>query len=446
MEKTILEKTLFLLFLIHIVFTPVVAQQEFTLGAEYRPRAELRSGYSQPLSKELSPDLLMMQRVRLEASYKSKFINARLSIQDSRVFGEVNQKGTAVSKEVKAPNLFIYEAWAELVFSKSIAFRVGRQALSYDDQRLFSVCNWSNTGSAHDLVLLTYRNGNFKLDLGYAYNNSQTSPLTSHYNYGTNSFYRTMAYLWVSQKIGHSGWGISAIAVRTGFQEAKSTDEGEETFENHSKYTYGGNVEFKKKDFPFSLYATAYGQSGKTNKGIDLSAYMFALKLNYSIIKPFEISGGMDFFSGTSKNTSKKKSHIFTGLYGTNHRFNGAMDYWTMSTMPSGGLMDLYLSVKYAIRNKVVLSVTSHSFCLVKEVGISRNKDLGKEIDMDVTYKFTKFATIQGGWSCYFTSALTNAVRGVTGQVNPTKDTDTRFAQWAYLSLCIHPEFLLFKK
>ena len=175
----------------------VFAQHEFDLNAEYRPRAEVRSGYSQPLAKDLSPDLLMMQRVRLNAAYKSKLINARLSIQDSRVFGEANQKGAAVNKDVKAPNLFLYEAWAELVFPKGIAFRIGRQALSYDDQRLLSVCNWNNTGSAHDLALLTYRFNGFKADLGYAYNNDQSNPLTSDYDYGTTSFYKTMAYLWL---------------------------------------------------------------------------------------------------------------------------------------------------------------------------------------------------------------------------------------------------------
>ena len=77
---------------------------------------------------------------------------------------------------------------------------------------------------------------------------------------------------------------------------------------------------------------------------------------------------------------------------------------------------------------------------------ISSNKGLGNEIDLDMTYKFCKIATIQAGWSTYLTSDLTNVVRGVTGVASPTKDTDTRLAQWAYLSLTITPDFFTFKK
>ena len=72
-------------------FSTAHPQHTFTLGAEYRPRAEVRSGYSQPLAESLSPDLLMMQRVRLNAAYQSKWMNARLSLQDARVFGQADR-------------------------------------------------------------------------------------------------------------------------------------------------------------------------------------------------------------------------------------------------------------------------------------------------------------------------------------------------------------------
>ncbi len=423
-------------FLLMVALIPATAfsQHEFTLGAEYRPRAEVRSGYSQPLPKDLSPDLLMMQRVRLNAGYRSKLVNARLSVQDSRVFGEANQKGAAVSKDAKAPALFLYEAWAELVFPKGISFRIGRQALRYDDERLLSVCNWSNTGSAHDLALLRLRTGDFKADVGYAYNNSQSNPLTSDYDYGTNSFYRTMAYLWLSQSFGQSGWSVSAIAVGTGFQEAKTDDAGVETYANHTKYTYGGNVEFKKKGCPFGLYATAYGQSGETNKGVDLSAYLLALKLNYQLVKPFGVSVGIDYYSGTSKDAGRGETHTYTGLYGSNHRFNGSIDYWSAASLPAGGLMDLYLSARYKASESVTLNGAFHAFRLAKEMAISTDKGLGNEIDLDVTYRFCKIAAIQAGWSTYLTSDLTKVVKGVTA--------DTRFTQFAYLSLSITPEFV----
>ena len=168
-------------------FSAAYPQHTFTLGAEYRPRAEVRSGYSQPLAEGLSPDLLMLQRVRLNAAYGSKWVNARLSLQDARVFGQTDRNGVKIGDGGNAP-FAVYEAWAELLLPKGVSFRIGRQALKYDDERLLSVCNWNNTGSAHDLALLRWRFRDFKADAGYAYNNSQTSPLTADYDYGSNSF------------------------------------------------------------------------------------------------------------------------------------------------------------------------------------------------------------------------------------------------------------------
>lgn len=425
-------------------FSAVYSQHTFTLGAEYRPRAEVRSGYSQPLAEGLSPDLLMLQRVRLNAAYGSKWVNARLSLQDARVFGQADRNGVKIGDGGNAP-FAVYEAWAELLLPKGVSFRIGRQALKYDDERLLSVCNWNNTGSAHDLALLRWRFRDFKADAGYAYNNSQTSPLTADYDYGSNSFYRTMAYLWMSQDFGKSGWNVTALAAVTGFQETKDGSNGKPSFANHYKYTYGGNVQFKREDVPFGLYATAYGQAGETNKGVDLRAYMLALKLNYRVAKPFALTAGADFFSGTSAATPGGTSHTFTGLYGTSHRFNGSMDYWTMSTMPKGGLLDMFVSADAKVGKKVTLTGAFHTFRLAREMEGLQGKGLGHEIDLDVDYRFCPFATIEAGWSCYLTSDLTNAVRGVTGIDAPTKDTATRFAQWAYVSLTITPEFLNLK-
>lgn len=414
--------------------------QEVTIDAEYRPRAELRSGYSKPLLKDDAPDLLMMQRVRLNAAYRSKLINANLSIQDARIFGEANAKGEAVSDKIDAPKLGIYEAWAELVLPKGFAFRIGRQALSYDDQRLISKCNWSNTGSAHDLALLTYQFKDFKANVGYAYNNSNSNPTTSDYDYGTNAFYRTMAYLWLQNNFGKSGWRVSAIAISEGFQQKEVKEDESVDYFNSYKYTYGGNVEFKRKDFPFSAYATAYAQSGKTNTNIKLNAFLLALKLNYELCKSFTFTGGIDFYSGTDKDiNTKEKTHTFSGLYGSNHSFNGAMDYWSPGALPTGGLLDLYLSAQYVVNPKVTLLGTFHSFRLAKEMNVgSDKKGLGNELDLDVSYQFCKIANVKAGWSAYFDKDLTKLVKKVKGE--------TRFSQWAYLSLTITPQFFSYKK
>ncbi|MEG1546007.1 MAG: alginate export family protein, partial [Bacteroides sp.] len=341
MKNSNFSKQVPLIIVLALYASNITAQQEVNLDAEYRPRVEYRDGYSAPRKESQSPDVLMLQRVRLNANYRSALINARLSVQDSRVFGETNTKGDAVAKTGDAPSLFLYEAWAELVLPKGIAFRIGRQALNYDDQRLFSCSNWSNTGNAHDLALLTYRIKDFKADLGYAYNNNQSNPLTSDYDY-PQTFYRNMTYLHLANQFKASGINLSAIAVCEGFQQTKEIAGQPTEYSTNYRLTYGGNIEFKRTDFPLDVYATAYGQAGKSPKGNHLNACLLALKLNYRILKPFTLTGGIDYISSD-----------FCGLYGSNHGFNGAMDYWSASSHPNEGLIDFYLAAQYKVNDKV---------------------------------------------------------------------------------------------
>lgn len=426
--------------------------REFSLDAEFRPRGEFRSGYKAPLSKTDDPAFVIFERIRLGASYKSQLINARITVQDARVFGQETQQQVPTGTKLDAPATTLYEGWAELVFPKGFAFRIGRQQLKYDDQRLLSASNWSNTGNAFDLALLLYKNKDFQANLGYAYNNNQKDPLAGNYEYGT-SFYKTMGFLWLSQRIEDSGLKITAIGIAEGFQTTE-TREGEiredgtreeiKEYKNHYRFTYGGNIDFGKTGFPLSLHATIYGQSGKTKKGDQtLSSYLMALKAGYVIVPSFNICLGADLYSGTG--SAAKDNHTFQALYGSNHAFNGAMDYWCMNTLPKGGLLNLTATATYKIK-KVSICASFHHFNLQKDMGY-REKNLGQELDLDITYRFCSFAVIQGGWSTYFSSDITNAVRGVTGfGGTATSATPTRFKQWAYLSLCITPTLFTYKK
>lgn len=423
-----------------------VMAQEFTLDAEYRPRFEVRSGYSKPMLKSASPDFLMQQRTRLGMKYASKWVNAGLTIQDSRVFGEANQQGKAVNSDTKSPDLFLYEAWAELMIPRGFSFKIGRQVLSYDDQRLLSKCNWSNTGSAHDVALLSYRNKSFKADLAYAYNNSQTNPLTSDYDYG-NGFYRSMGFLWLSEKISEIGLNVSAIGVSESFQwHPTGEDSNSPGYRNYYKFTYGGNIAFKKEHIPLSVLATAYGQSGRTKNGVPVTAYLFALKADYHVFSPFTASLGADLYSGTSYSKKGRGTNTFIGLYGSNHAFNGAMDYWSPGSVPSGGLLDLYLTLQYSVKSNLDLTGSLHTFALQHEIYENSKKDLGRELDLSINYKFYKFVTLQAGWSAYFDTGLTKVVKGVTGSTVADKGTHTRFNQFAFVSLSIFPSFFTYKK
>ena len=72
-----------------------------TFDAEFRPRSEYRQGFRKPLADTLSPALSTMQRTRLNADYKGKILNARLSLQDARLWGNSDNRINTSKLEIK---------------------------------------------------------------------------------------------------------------------------------------------------------------------------------------------------------------------------------------------------------------------------------------------------------------------------------------------------------
>jgi hypothetical protein len=152
---------------------------QVTIDAEFRPRSEFRQGFIQPLADTLKSALVTMQRTRLNFNYKGGIISARLVLQDSRVFGEtsIKQPITATSGSIG-----VYEAWTELLLMSGTSFKIGRQGVQFEDGRLFSLSNWSNTGNAHDLAQIRYFAPGLDVQLAYAYNNQKA-------NFADTSYY-----------------------------------------------------------------------------------------------------------------------------------------------------------------------------------------------------------------------------------------------------------------
>lgn len=119
---------------------------QVAIDAEFRPRTELRAGFNQPLADSLKSSFVTQQRTRLNFNYSGEQLNARITLQDARVFGETDTKGTSTG------TLDIYEAWTKLLLFSGTSFKIGRQGVQFEDGRLFSFSPWSNTGNAHDLL------------------------------------------------------------------------------------------------------------------------------------------------------------------------------------------------------------------------------------------------------------------------------------------------------
>lgn len=408
--------------------------QVTTIEAEIRPRTEFREGFRKPLADTLNPGIITLQRSRLNADYKSKILNARLSIQDSRIWGNSDNKTNASKIELN-------EAWAELLIFSGFSAQIGRQGLGYDDKRLFSPSGWSNTGIAHDAMVLKYSSPLIDAHAGIAYNNVKDTLLDISYTYTAKQNYKMLNYLWLSKEV-YKGLTLSAIGVCDYFQNSYAKNKTN----LYPRLTYGGNLGYITPDSKLNVYLTYYGQGGSTpnknysvkTKYADLAAYMYAAKVSYSFTDKITTTIGFEKYSGSDYSTystsDSMKSHTFERLYGATHSFNGSMEYF--STLPTQGLKDLYFGLTGKIGPKLLVDLTVHSFSFDKDFYYSKvktEKNLGTEADLTISYNASKEISFQCGYSMYFNS-------GSTAKYYKMAGVETHTQQWAYVMLTIKPQ------
>lgn len=409
-----------------------VKAQELQLSGEYRPRAEIRSGYSRPLLDNEEAAFHIMQRTRLGAKFISEKFDLKLVIQDSRVWGETGTNSDAKNSE---DALTMYEANLTFKFSDKLQTTLGRQVLQYDDGRILTGGNWSNTATAHDVALVKYQDGGLKLHGALAYNNNSLSNTDNGYN--TVTKYRYMGFLWSSQQLTESLL-LSEIFIDEGLPYKKATDDGDEQHMWH-RYTLGANLKMSAESTPLDFLLSGYYQFGRIANGTELSAYLLAAKAGFKLSDNTKIYAGIDAYSGgkLGDKTCKK----FQWLYGGAHPFNGNLDYWSAS-LPTFGLLDFFMGVTHTFNPKwnAEASIRSlNTMTNIEEINDygdtdNRHKSLGGEIDFKAQLKPTKGVVAEAGYAFYLINDNTKYLK--LGDRN----ADTKFPQYFYVMLTVKPQ------
>lgn len=395
--------------------------QNFEISAEIRPRFEYRHGYKTLTVDSLDAASFVSQRTRLNFAYGSEKINAYLSLQDVRVWGDVPTLNSADNNGTS-----IHEAWAELLLTPEFSLKLGRQEISYDDQRIFGAVGWAQQARSHDAVLAIYKpNVNNHFELGLAIN--ATSESLFETNYALNN-YKSMQYVWYH--INLSPVELSFLALNNGL--AYMENDKQEVDYNQ---TFGTHATMAKNQL--KAEASVYFQTGKiANQNVQ--AYNASLNASYSFTNGLKPGLGVEYLSGTDMNATNSNIKSFNPWYGTNHKFNGLMDYFYVGNhINSVGLIDVYANITYT-KNKFSVSVIPHMFNSAATVTNALNEDmddyLGTELDMSVTYKWTKDVSFQAGYSQMFATETMEVLKG--GNANATNN-------WAWVMITIKPS--LFK-
>ena len=182
--------------------------------------------------------------------------------------------------------------------------------------------------------------------------------------------------------------------------------------------TIGPRATFKSGKFDAN--ASIYFQAGKSLDA-SVSASYFAGNVGFKINDNFKVAAGMEYLSGKDMNDVDTDIKSFAPLFGTNHKFNGWMDYFYVGN-PHGnvGLTDIYATVAYS-KNKFSAKVIPHIFSAAADIyngaGVKMDNSLGTEIDITIGYKLSKSIKLNAGHSMMFATESMEVIKGVEGSI-----------------------------
>jgi hypothetical protein len=479
---------------------------QFSLNGQLRTRTELRDGLGTLNPKGADAAFFTSQRTRLTFGYRWDRLNFNVSVQDIRVWGQ----DASTITNADGNKLMVHEAWAEVVLMNAsdtaiktkgldkLSFKIGRQALIYDDVRLLGDLDWLQQARRHDALLVKAQHKGWQFDLGLGFNQNSdafgimgTSYVAANVPpYVTNSMgelvatpagllplapngavsaasskngnpvfanapgtnglnqqYKSMQMLYVSRLWGTTKF--SGLFFKDDFAKYRLDSAG--TAANgyvygrrydvkgvNSRLTYGLMINGAAHNLNWQ--AAAYLQSGKDRDGKTLHAAHYTVSAMFKHGK-FSFGPGYDYLSGNTPTTND--NHRFDPLYGTPHKHWGYMDYYYVGTgSPAGGLQNAYIKTKYQ-GSRYAVAVDLHHFRLAEDMLDGNkntiDKNLGYEMDVTGSYNLNRFTTLEAGYSLMLANNSTELVK------RGTIDQAGHRPQWAYLMINIRPDFFFTK-
>lgn len=417
-------KSIFCLLVVAALSVTATAQEatekenQLTIGMQVRSRAEYRNGALNPRDEGVDPTGFVNSRARLSIDYQRKGLEVKFAAQHVGVWGQ----DALVDKNGR---FSLNEAWGKIDISDNWFVQAGRQSLAYDDERILGALDWNVAGRYHDALKVGFHDGGHQLHGIFAFNqNDEKINGGTYYDNSTTKLYKNMQTLWYHYQHRDCPLGVSILAMNLG-QEAGDSDNPK------TKYmqTFGTHISYAPKGW--NLTGSFYYQTGKTTAGRSIAAYMASLRGTYNFAPKWSVTLAEDYLSGSKSATGDYKA--FNPLYGTHHKFYGAMDYFYASDFQSGyapGLSDTQVGLAWQVAKPTKLSLNYHYFATgVKLEGLDRT--LGHEIDLQVDVKIAKDVSLAAGYSTMFGTDTMDAVKG---------GCHDSWQDWAYVSLNINPQ------
>lgn len=403
------------------------ADNTFSLNLNTLTRGELRYGGFLIDETEDVPieghAHFVIGRYRLTADYSRSWLEARVSLQQSGTWG------------MGGGSFSLNEGYVALKSKKGWFTKIGRQILAYDDERILGSNDWSMTAPTHDVLKLGYEGKQHKVHLFFAYNQNPENMNGFTYYKDGNQPYKSMQSLWYHYDTPKSTFGVSLLFMNIGMQSYVTTNPTV-----YYQQLAGTYITFRPKYF-FAEGAFYY-QFGKEEHGLILDAFMASVKLTAKPRDSYSIYAGYDYLSGDAFFAVPPEGQIglvhhdkargFNPIYGSHHEFYGAMDFFYMSTYVGSftpGLQNAFLGTTLNPYKTLNINVAAHYYAMATKLPWV-DQFLGLAAELSASYAFTKFISVECGYSYMYGSETMKFLKRVS---------DSQQLHWAYLMLTINP-------
>ena len=405
----------------------------FTADIQLLSRGEIRNGGMTYDTDEPPTDdksAFILERERLTLGYKRSWLEVKTAIQHVGTWGHEGAAGVSV-----------YEAWGKATTRNCFFAQIGRLALRYDDERIIGSDDWVMASMTHDALRLGYERRGHKAHAILAYNQNMraiNSP-GSYYSGGSRP-YKTMQTLWYHYDVPKQPIGVSLLMMNIGMQAGLPDGENDNRPKTEWQTVIGGYVKYTPPHF--SIEGSYYRQGGHDEEGLKMGAWMASAKGEWRPDNHWTVQAGYDYLSGDDYVAVVNKGILgvphhavikgFNPVYGSHHKFYGAMDFFYLSTYVNGftpGLQNAYIGGIYRPLKGLNLKAAYHYLATGTKLN-DLNRTLGHEIELEAAYTLAKDVRVAAGFTYMTGTETMHRLKRASGDGN---------LRWAWLSAIISP-------
>jgi len=373
-----------------------------------------------------------LTRVRLHLGYRETWWNAlvegqsstanndaRYAYADSPVVpGTVKRKGYGPESDT----IDLHQAYFSLGNLKEfpLATKVGRQELSFGDERLVGAGNWNNIGRSFDAVKVRWQNDWFSADF---FSGRPVVPQDGVFDQANDYDFFSGVYA-TSLKVPKNILDVYFLA-RNATRAANSVVPSPQIPQPTARdiYTLGGHLKSQLGEldgWDYSLegaYQFGNFATNTTSVRLTQNTFMFSVGGGYTFTNIWATPRlGLEYnYSAGDSNPNDGTHGTFDNLFPTNRKFYGYMNFCSLEN-----IQDLHSLLQIKPTKRLTAALEGHNFWLANShdyfytvsgtprtsggYGIHPNYStyVGSELDVTASFIISRFALFEAGYGHFF--------------------------------------------